>query len=60
MIKKSTNAPQRKTTLKWDINGELSCIDMARIIKALSVKELSECELTCNRDAKKFNLGMWW
>ena len=60
MMKKSTNSPQRKTTLKWNINGELSSIDMARIIKALSKKELSECELTCNRDAKKLHLGMWW
>ena len=59
-MKKSTNSPQRKTTLKWNINGELSSIDMARIIRALSVKELSECELTGNRDAKKLNLGMWW
>jgi len=47
-MKKSTNSPQRKTTLKWDINGELSSIDMARIIKSLSVKELRECELACN------------
>ena len=60
MINKITNSPQRKTTLKWNINGELSSIDMARIIKALAVKELTECELTCNRDAKKLNLGMWW
>ena len=59
-MKKSKNSPQRKTTLKWNINGELSSIDMTRIIKALSVKELSECELACNRDAKKLNLGMWW
>ena len=59
-MKKSTNSPQRKTTLKWNINGELSSIDMARIIKALAVKELSECELACDRDAKKLNLGMWW
>ena len=60
MMKKSTNSPQRKTTLKWNINGELSSIDMARIINSLSVKELSECELACKRDAKKLNLGMWW
>ena len=59
-MKKTTNSLQRKTTLKWNINGELSSIDMARIIKVLSVKELSECELACNRDAKKLNLGMWW
>ena len=59
-MKKSTHSPQRKTTLKWNINGELSSIDMARIIKALSVKELSECELACNNEPKKLNLGMWW
>ena len=47
----------------WNINGEPSSIDMARIINALSVKELSECELACNRvskDTKNLNLGMWW
>ena len=63
MMKKSTNSPQRKTTLKWDINGELSSIDMARIINDLSVKELKQCQLTCNRVNKQkeiFNLGMWW
>ena len=59
-MKKSTNSPQRKTTLKWNMNGEPSSIDMARIIKALSLKELRECELACNRDEKKLNLGMWW
>ena len=63
MNNKSTNIPQRKTTLKWNINGELSSIDMARIINALSVKELSECQLESNRiniDTKNLNLGMWW
>ena len=63
MRKKSTNSSQRKTTLKWNINGELSSIDMARIINALSLKELSECELTCNRvnrNKRNLNLGMWW
>ena len=60
MMKKSTNSPQRKTTLKWNINGELSSIDMARIIESLSLKELSECELACNNEPKKLNLGMWW
>ena len=63
MKKKSINPTQRKTTLKWDINGELSSIDMARIINTLSVKELKECALTCNRiskNKKNYNLGMWW
>ena len=58
-MKKPKNTPQSKTTLKWNVNGELSSIDMARILEALSVKELSECELTCNRDAKNLNLGLW-
>ena len=60
MIKKTKSTPQRKTTLKWNVNGELSSIDMARILEALSVKELSECELACNNEPKKLNLGMWW
>ena len=59
-MKKTKNTPQRKTTLKWNVNGELSSIDMARILEALSVKELSECELACNTEPKKLNLGMWW
>ena len=60
MMKKIKSKPQRKTILKWNVNGELSSIDMARVLEALSVKELSECELTCNTEPKKLNLGMWW
>jgi len=63
MKNKSTKPAQRKTTLKWNTNGELSSIDMARIINDLSVKELKECQLTCNRVSKNkenYNLGMWW
>ena len=60
MMKKTKNTPQRKTTLKWNVNGELSSIDMARVLEALSVKELSECELACYTEPKKLNLGMWW
>ena len=40
MMKKTENTPQRKTTLKWNVNGELSSIDMARILEALSVKRV--------------------
>ena len=63
MNHKSTNIPQRKTTLKWNINGELSSIDMARIINALSITELRECKLACervSRDNQDLNLSMWW
>ena len=63
MKNKSTNPAQRKTTLKWNTNGELSSIDMARIINSLSIKELKECKLTCSRvsrDKQNLNLSMWW
>ena len=44
------NTPQRKTTLKWDTNGNLSEIDMLRILEKLSASDLNQCELTCNSD----------
>ena len=42
--------PQRKTTLKWNSNGELSEIDMLRILENISFNELNQCELTCDYD----------
>ena len=42
--------PQRKTTLKWNSNGELSEIDMLRILEKLSPNGLNQCELTCDND----------
>ena len=36
---------QRKTTLKWGNNGELSSIDMVRILDRLNDQDLTECEL---------------
>ena len=44
------NTTQRKTTLKWNSNGELSEIDMLRILEKISSSELSQCELTCDSD----------
>ena len=44
------NSPQRKTTLKWNENGELSAIDMLRILEKLSSSELNQCELTCDSE----------
>ena len=39
---------QRKTTLKWNSNGELTSIDMARVLDRLSKPELTKCELPKN------------
>ena len=41
---------QRKTTLKWDSNGDLSEIDMLRILDKMSTAKLNLCELTCDID----------
>ena len=42
--------PQRKTTLKWDSNGELSEIDMLRVLDKISSNDLNQCELTCESE----------
>ena len=36
---------QRKTTLKWGMNGELSSIDMVRILDRLNDQDLTECQI---------------
>ena len=43
---------QRKTTLKWSSDGELSSVDMARILELLANKELTQCVLACDANRK--------
>ena len=44
--KQSKKIPQqRKTTLKWGTNGELTELDMVRILDRLNDQELTECEI---------------
>ena len=43
---------QRKTTLKWGTNGELSSIDMVRILDRLNDQDLTECEIPLGTDEK--------
>ncbi len=42
--------PQRKTTLKWSENGELSAIDMVRVLKKLNNSNLIECDVPRVKD----------
>ena len=44
------NIPQRKTTLKWNSNGELSEIDMLRILEKISCDDINLSKLTCDSD----------
>ena len=41
---------QRKTTLKWGTNGELSSIDMIRILDRLNDQDLTECEISLEKE----------
>ena len=43
---------QRKTTLKWRSDGELSSIDMTRILELLANQELTQCVLACDANKK--------
>ena len=43
---------QRKTTLKWGNNGELSSIDMVRILDRLNDQDLTECEINLESEKK--------
>ena len=43
---------QRKTTLKWSSDGELSSIDMARVLELLANQELTQCVLACDANRK--------
>ena len=50
---KSIKIPQqRKTTLKWGTDGELSSIDMVRILERLNDQDLTECEITLETEKK--------
>ena len=44
---------QRKTTLKWGSDGELSPIDMARILDRLNDSDLTECEIPMKTKKEK-------
>ena len=51
---KSRKIPQqRKTTLKWGTNGELSSIDMVRILDRLNDQDLTECEIPLEIETEK-------
>ena len=50
---KTTKIPQqRKTTLKWGTNGELSSIDMVRILDRLNDQDLTESEIPLETEEK--------
>ena len=52
--KNSKKIPQqRKTTLKWGTDGELSELDMVRILDRLNEQDLTECEIPLETGKEK-------
>ena len=51
---------QRKTTLKWGSNGELSALDMVRILDSLNDQELTECEITSETEKNPYSRYPSW
>ena len=47
-VKKDITSFQRKTTLKWNYDGSLSSVDMARILSLLKKDHLTECDFLAN------------
>ena len=43
---------QRKTTLKWGNNGELTALDMIRILDRLNDQDLTECQIPLEKEKK--------
>ena len=52
-VKSAEPPAQRKTTMKWNVNGDLSAVDMARILERLSDPELTQCNLDCDLENQK-------
>jgi len=44
-------SPQRKTTFKWNKDGNLSEIDMLRVLEKISNVELTQCDLNNDKAA---------
>ena len=42
----------RNTILKWSSDGELSSIDMTKILDLFANKELTQCVLACDVDKR--------
>ena len=51
---------QRKTTLKWTSDGELSAVDMTRILDRITNPELTQCDLACNLEIPSQGKSMKW
>ena len=45
--KHSACSEQRKTTLKWNSDGELSSVDMTRVLDRLDDPALTQCDFSC-------------
>ncbi len=53
----SVCSAQRKTTLKWNPDGELSSVDMSRVLDRLADPALTQCEVSCEYSSPSKTVG---
>ena len=52
MLKLEQTMRPSMNALKWTEDGELSAVDMARVLDALNNKKLVKCKVSCDPQAK--------
>ena len=52
MLKLEQTMRASMNALKWTEDGELSAVDMARVLDALNNKKLVKCKVSCDPQAK--------
>ena len=53
MLKLEQTMRPSMNALKWTEDGELSAVDMARVLNALDNKKLVKCQVSCDPQKKQ-------
>ena len=57
MLKPEQTMRASMNALKWTEDGELSAVDMARVLNALDNKKLVKCKVSCDSQKKTNSKG---
>ena len=57
MLKPEQTMRASMNALKWTEDGELSAVDMARVLNALDNKKLVKCKVSCDPQKKTNTKG---
>ncbi len=56
MLKPEQTMRASMNALKWTEDGELSAVDMARVLNALDNKKLVKCKVSCDTKEKQIRM----